>query len=383
MTIMRQWIGKLMVITLAITVLGGAWLLIASAHGFSLPGAGGGSYGLELTDGKYCTITDEQNKPLDYTAHILSPGDEFITADNLRYQITEVKGDIATARLVGKEATLAPDSLPKTVAGYTGQIAAGQQEIAIYHTHSDESYVPTEGTSSVYAHGGVFQVGDAFAAKLKREGFKVLHSVRSHDPHDANAYVRSRRTAVDLLKTNPAALFDVHRDSGPPNVYSANVSGQPITSVRFVLGSSNPHVSANLQFAKELKAAEDKLHPGVVKGILVTRGNFNQDLSPRALLIEVGADTNSQQAAENGIAMFADAIPVVLGGAATGGRPIVEWPATDANRANWNAAIWIALVALGALAIFLYFNAGSWQGAWAHVRRFFGGEFGSRLKDRR
>ncbi len=375
---MRQGMNRLLVVAIAAAVLGCAALLVAGAPGFSLPGTAGG-YGLELTDGKYYTIVDENNKPLDYTAHVLAPGDEFISADNLRYRITAIKGDMATARLVGKEAAVVPGSLPETVAGAIGQMAAGQQEIAIYHTHSDESYVPTEGTSSVYAHGGVFEVGSALAAKLKSEGFKVLHSTRSHDPHDSNAYVRSRRTAVELLKTNPAALFDVHRDSGPPSSYAADVNGQSISKVRLVLGSSNPHVSANLQFAKELKAAEDKLHPGVIKGILLTRGNFNQDLSSRALLLEVGADTNSQQAAESGVALFADAIPKVLGNAA--GSPSVEWPLTDANQAHWTAVLWIGLIVAGALVVFLYINAGSWQGVWDQVRRFFGGE--NRLKDKR
>jgi stage II sporulation protein P len=382
MMIMRQWKNRLLVMAMAVAVLGCAGLLVAGAPGFSLPGTGGGSYGLEWTAGKYFTIVDEDNKPLDYTAHVLYPGDEFISAGNQRYRISEVKGNIATAQLLGKEAAVATGSLPETVAGASGQVADGQQAIAIYHTHSDESYVPTEGTSSVYAHGGVFEVGNAFAAKLQSEGFKVLHSLRSHDPHDSNAYVRSRRTAVELLKSQPVALFDVQRDSGPrsgpPSVATADVNSQPITGVNIVLGSTNHHVSANLQFAKEIKTAEDQLHPGLIKGILLTKGNFNQDLSPRALLIEVGADTNSQQAAEASVSLFAEAIPKVLGSAA--GNPGVEWPATGANRANWNAALWICLVVAGALAVYLYINAGSWQGVWDQVRRFFGHEFGSRLR---
>jgi len=278
---------------------------------------------------------------------------------------------------VGKEVAVANGSLPEISTG-----AGGQQAIAIYHTHSDESYAPTEGTDSVYAHGGVFEVGNAFAAKLQSQGFKVLHSLRSHDPHDANAYVRSRRTAVELLKSQPAALFDVQRDSGPPSgapkVAAAADSSQPITGVNIVVGSTNHHSSANLQFAKEIKTAEDQLHPGLIRGILVTKGNFNQDLSPRALLIEVGANNTSQQAAEAGVALFADAIPKVLGNAA--GSPGVEWPATDANRASWISALWICLVAAGALTIYLYINAGSWHGVWDTVRRFFGNEFGSRLR---
>lgn len=380
---MSQRINRLKVVAIAVAIMAGAGMLGASAAGFSLPGGNDGAYGLERTDGKYYTINDEHNKPLAYTVHLLYPGDEYITADNLRYQITGIKGDIALSRLIGKEAAVALKPFPATVAGASGQVAAGQQEVAIYHTHSDESYDSSDGSSSIYAHGGIFQVGDAFTLKLKTEGFKVLHSLRSHDPHDANAYMRSRRTAVELLKTGPAALFDVHRDSGPANVYSTTVNGQSATKVRFVLGRGNPHASANLQFAKEIKAAEDKLHPGVVQGILLTQGNFNQDLTPRALLIEVGANTNSKDAAERGVSFFSDAIPQVLGSAATGNRPSVELPATGTNRASWNAVLWLAVIVGGALIVFLFINAGSWQGAWDQVRRFVGHEFGNRLRYRK
>jgi len=377
--IMRQWINRLRVMAIAVAVLGCAGLLVAGSPGFSLPGTGDG-YGLEMTDGKYFTIVDEHGKTLDYTAHVLYPGDQFISAANQRYRINEVKGGIATASLLGKEADIAAGSSPQAVDSGTGPAANGQQEIAIYHTHSDESYVPTEGTSSVYAHGGVLEVGNAFGAKLQNLGFKVQHSLRSHDPHDSNAYVRSRRTAVELLKTQPAALFDLQRDSGPITAAMADLNSQPVTGVKIVLGSQNPHSSANLQFAKEIKAAEDKLHPGLIRSILVTRGNFNQDLSPRALMIEVGADNNSQQAAEASAAMLADAIPRVLGAT---GNPGVEWPATAVNRANWSSVLWICLAVLGALVIYLYINAGSWRGAWDLLRRFFSSEFGGRIRDRK
>lgn len=390
---MRWWINRLPIIsrllitTVAAAMLGGAGLFAALLAGLPPTAAGAPmeagteNFGLERTDGKYYTISDEQGKPLDYTAHILSPGDEFINADNQRYRITAIEGDIATAKLAGKEAEVAPEQAPPITAG-PRQVAAGQQEIAVYHTHSDESYTPSDGSDSIYAAGGIFKVGAALAAKLQGEGYRVSHSVRPHDPHDSNAYVRSRRTAVELLKTMPAALFDVHRDAAPPEVYAATVEGKPVTRVKFVIGTGNPHSNANLQFAKELKAAEDKLNPGVIQGILLTRGDFNQDLSPRSLLIEVGAHTNNRDAAQNGAALFAEAVPMVLGGAATG-TPGVEFPATGTNLAAWSAVFWIVLVAAGGLAAYLYVNTGSWQGAWDQIRRFLSEEFGSRIRNRR
>lgn len=339
-----------------------------SAEGFIERGAE-----IERSDGGYYTIADEKGKVLLQTAHTLSVGDEYIASDNSRYRIVEVKGDVARARLIGKDVEFKPARFSKIFAlqNLLGLRGRGRNAIAVYHTHSDESYVPTDGAPSIYANGGIFKVGDSFSSRLKKLGIEVLHSKRPHDPHDANAYIRSRRTAVQLLQQNPMALVDVHRDAAPPDVYSTKIRGNPITRVKIVIGRSNPRFSANLQFAKQLKAELDRSQPGVVQGILLTKGNFNQDLSPRAILVEVGAHTNSRYAAQRGIALFADALPKVVG--VTGASPKV--PAARSNRGDWMALFW-GIVILGCvLAGYLLINAGGWRGAWEQLRGFFEGEF--------
>lgn len=328
---------------------------------------------IERSDGGYYTVIDEKGKVLLQTAHTISEGDEYIAADNSRYRIIEIKGDVARARLIGKEseAKLAASPSPTLLGRLLVLKNGGRKSIAMYHTHSDESYVPTDGAASIYANGGIFKVGDAFTTRLKSLGFDVDHSRRPHDPHDANAYMRSRRTAVQLLQQRPMALIDVHRDATPPNVYSTNVEGKPITRVKIVVGRSNPRFASNLQFAKQVKAALDKTQPGVLQGILLTTGNFNQDLSPRALLVEVGAHTNSRYAAQRGIALFADSLPKVLG--VTGVGPKV--PVPKSNRGDWATLFWGILILVGAIAGYLLINSGGWRGAWEQIRGFFQGEF--------
>jgi stage II sporulation protein P len=170
------------------------------------------------------------------------------------------------------------------------------------------------------------------------------------------------------------AIIDVHRDAVPPDVYETVVSGQKVTKIKFVIGRENPRMSANLQFAKELKSVLDEIHPGLVEGILVTRGNYNQDLAPRALLVEVGSHTNSREDAQKGVALFADAFPRVFG--ITGVRP--EAPVPPTNRGDWKALFWGILIAGGMLAGFLYLNSGSWKGARERLLEFFRTEFGNK-----
>ncbi|HEY8552634.1 MAG TPA: stage II sporulation protein P [Thermaerobacter sp.] len=188
----------------------------------------------------------------------------------------------------------------------------GEGFIGIYHTHNDESYIPTDGTASVNGRGGIHRVGDVLGRELAQHGFRVVKSEALHLPHDRGAYRRSRRTALKMLPKNPLVLLDVHRDATPPEFYREVVQGEPVTQIRLVVGRENPFHRTNLAFARRLKAEADRSFPGLVKGIYYGRGNYNQDLGPRTLLIEVGAHTNSRLRAERGAAMFATVLDRTL-----------------------------------------------------------------------
>ncbi len=281
----------------------------------------------ERNDGGYFTIVDEQNNPVYYTGRKVQVGDECLTEKNVRYQIVRIEGDIAYAKNIGtvdlkKYSANEPYyrmPLVSRIFGYRLAEAQGTK-VAIYHTHTDESYVPTDGTESIKGNGGIFKVGSAFAQGLQKNGIEAVFSEAKHDPHDDMAYERSRRTALDLIKKNqPAAIFDIHRDAVPPKVYSGTINGQQISKVQLVVGKYGPTAKQIEDFALKIKSASDSKYPGLVKGIFFAKGgDYNQDLHPRSMLLEVGAHTNDRTSAEKGVALFADVIPSVIGG---GGKP--------------------------------------------------------------
>lgn len=319
----------------------------------------------ELGGGRYYRFVNEAGKELDQTGHEVYIGDEIIVEDNNRYKVVAVDMEkhTATCEMVGKENIAWQDewdNLPVL------DLAQSKGKIGIYMTHTGESYVPTEGTESKPGQGGILKVGNTFAEELKKQGVDADISFNKHDPHDANAYHRSRKTAVQLLKTNPVALIDVHRDGVPdPNFYSREINGKPGTQIRLVVGRQNPHMSANLEFAKQIKAYFDKKYPGTVKGIFMAKGNYNQDIAPRSILIEVGTHTNSREAAENGVALFADGIPKMLGivGAA-GAQPQkpAAGPSVPDNGAG-SSLIWLLILVVVGGGIFLLISTGSFKGS--------------------
>ena len=138
--------------------------------------------------------------------------------------------------------------------------------------------------------GGIIDVGKALAENLKKKGIKAIFSDEKHDPHDAGAYRRSRQTAVQLIKENMPvkAVFDIHRDAVPKSHYVTEVDGQDMSKIRIVIGRRNQNRKANEELAYKIKSVADKTYPGLIKDIFIGRGSYNQELSPRSLLFEMG-----------------------------------------------------------------------------------------------
>lgn len=336
----------------------------------------------ERLDGGYFSIVDEQNQVVYLTGRAVEVGDQVLTENNRRYEIISLEGDTARAKFIG-EVNLSQylsqddrwvwDRLLRLPRAYA---AASNPKVAIYHTHSDESYVPSDGAESKKGAGGIYAVGAAFAESLKAEGITPLLSENKHDPHDNMAYERSRRTALSLVKQQPAAIFDIHRDAVPPQVYQAKVAGQDISKVQLVVGKYGPTGKQIEDYAMKIKAVADKKHPGLVKGIFFAKGgDYNQDLHPRSMLLEVGAHTNTKESAIKGVKLFADVIPSLVGKAEA--APVSPQQAgAQAGSSGASRSIgWILGLVAAGVAAFLFLSTGSLKEAQSKWKQFFTTEF--------
>lgn len=345
-------------------------------------------------------IFDDQGNLVTYYCGTLEVGDEYISEDNHHFEVTAV--DAVKKTGVAKNLGMydMPDvswldadaSLPVSASGK-------QKKIAFYCTHSDESYVPSDGTSAKPGSGGIYDVAAALKKEMEKQGVSVEYSNATHEPHDSGAYRRSRQTAMKLLQTQPDAIFDVHRDGIPdPKQYNTKVAGEDTSKIRLEVGRSNQNATANKKFAAQLKAVSDKIYPGLVKDIFMGKGTYNQDLSPRSVLLEFGTHTTSKERAEASTTLMANVINKTLYGGVTGSAGAASdvgpsnnntapnqntgTPAANNNAGAGSGILWVVGVFVAGLVIFALIATGSKQGTVDKLKRnvseMTGGLFGKK-----
>lgn len=262
----------------------------------------------EMEKEKYFRMVDGDGRTIVITGRRLRIGDRYLDVNNRLYEVIEVEDYLARARLIEKvkhDFSLGSSHYKvKTLPVQAGT----SRRIAFYHSHNAESYVPSDGTDSIYGKGGIHDVGAAFRDVLEDKGINALYSERLHLPHDRGAYRRSRVTVQELLSQRPDAIFDIHRDAAPWEAYALELEGEVVTQIQIVVGLNNPGFATNRKFAFDLKGHGDRIHPELIRGVFLIWGGYNQDLSPTNLLLEVGAHTNTKESAIKGITLFADIV---------------------------------------------------------------------------
>ena len=174
-------------------------------------------------------------------------------------------------------------------------------EVAFYHTHNAETYIPEHGKSKIEGkNGGITLVGEEIAGTLTDQGVRVVHDLTIHDyPDFPTSYIKSKTTVNGLLTDYPdlKMLIDLHRDAGVPKKQTVTIDGKESALLLFIVGNSqyvsNPHWRENYALARQVANRLQERYPGIVKDVRLQSGGYNQNISPNVLLIEVGSDKNT------------------------------------------------------------------------------------------
>jgi stage II sporulation protein P len=210
---------------------------------------------------------------------------------------------------------------------YAEQLAADAENVrvAIYSTHSSESYTAFSGAPKVYGeHGGVYAASSALAERLLDLGVGVFVDETIHDYPDWNkSYANSLATAERLLADYPQLdiLIDMHRDAGVSRESSvAEVGGRQAARIMLVVGSAqryeNPNWQQNEAFMQQIGDKMEELYPGLLRRVSVQAGRYNQHIFEHAILVEMGTTENTIDEVEYSAQLLGDVLSEVLKNAA-------------------------------------------------------------------
>lgn len=334
---------------------------------------------------KIYALVDAQGKLLSHYAGVPEAGDEYIAADNNHYRIERVAHDALTAQAKHLGAYPMPDV--SWLSQNALSVSAQRRAVAIYCTHSDESYKPTDGVSSDEDRGGIYDVAETFKKALEQQGVTVYYSDETHHPHDAGAYRRSRATAASLVEQGVDAVLDIHRDGIPdPAAYESEVAGEDAAMVRLLVGRSNQNAQANKEFAAQIKAVADQMYPGLIKDIYIGKGSYNQDLLGQAVLLEFGTFTSDKEDVLTSTGYMADVMNKSLYGGVTGaaGSKTSAAPARKQDSGAINGIFWLIVALVAGALVYAWIASGRGKPALQKFKRTFqemtGGLMGRKKK---
>ena len=231
---------------------------------------------------------------------------------------------------------LEPDLAALIAQPLSWDLTGEEPTVLILHTHGTESYTKQSGER--YKESSAFRtldkqynmisLGDHLARLLEAGGVKVIHDRELHDyPSYSGSYSHARKSIAAYLKEHPSIrlVLDLHRDASGDNTNQmrtkATVDGKSSAQLMLVVGTNgtglkHPDWEKNLALGLKLHTQCERLAPGIMRYVNLRAQRFNQDLSPGALIVEIGAAGNTHDEALTATEVLAQAILSLAEGSA-------------------------------------------------------------------
>lgn len=187
--------------------------------------------------------------------------------------------------------------------------------IYIYNTHQTEEYRRIN-TNDYNINPTVLHASYIFQNKLSDLGIKsiveennIKEILNINGWNYRNSYKASKLLATDALSKNPSIKYviDLHRDSIPESIGKITIDNKDYAKIMFVLGKGHAGYERNLEMATRLNNYLKEFNESITRGINIKNnsGIFNQDLSPNAVLIEIGGPYNDINSVSNSLELLA------------------------------------------------------------------------------
>ncbi|MBB6452665.1 stage II sporulation protein P [Salirhabdus euzebyi] len=203
-------------------------------------------------------------------------------------------------------------------------VPSENSSVFIYHSHSWEAFRPLldggedvvpSNASSVDNNKNIVLVGSMLSDALDESGISNTHDktnmaqlLKENNWTYYDSY-KASRNVMQNVNEKARYFIDIHRDSATKDITTIDINGKNYARLYFIVGTANENYDQNLKFVEELNAKMEAAYPGISRGIFKKSkadgdGLYNQDLSERAILIEVGGIDNNEEELKNTIDAF-------------------------------------------------------------------------------
>lgn len=210
---------------------------------------------------------------------------------------------------------------------------SGEPQVLIVHSHSTESYAPSE--KYKFNHSAedrttdtdynMIRIGKELKKELEKRDIKSIHITKLFDyPKYDNSYARSCDAVTDTLEKNPQIkiVLDLHRDSiinseGVKTKLTTTIGGEKAAQVMLVVGTDelglkHDNWRTNLKFAAQLQKHLLLQEENFARPINLRTSRFNGHTAPGAVIVEVGTGGNTIDEALVSVKYIAKAVKSLL-----------------------------------------------------------------------
>jgi stage II sporulation protein P len=202
-----------------------------------------------------------------------------------------------------------------------------EKKVFVYQTHSWESYLPLLKDAKVPNDAisndkrvNVIALGNRLSNNLIQKGIGVLHDqtnmtmkLNERNWRTTKSYGLSGEIVQATAAQNKSLDYyiDIHRDSQRRAITTKSINGKNYARLLFVIGKGNANYQQNQEFAKKLHKEIESKYPGISRGVFLKKksmgnGVYNQTISNRAILLEVGGVDNTQDELQRSIDVFSE-----------------------------------------------------------------------------
>lgn len=212
------------------------------------------------------------------------------------------------------------------------QTNTDEPKVLVFHTHAHENFKDSAPQNPDH---GVLGAGKRLCDNLESYGIKTMHVTERFDMANGKssvtgAYERMEPRIRQILAENPSIemVIDLHRDGVQENVHLVeNINGKPTAQIMFfnglcklnengqatnINGLPNPYIQTNLALSFNLKRKADELYPNLTRKIYLNAYRYSLHMLPKSTLIELGAQTNTEEEISNAVDLLAEIIADVI-----------------------------------------------------------------------